>query len=127
MTDFFMGLISVIIREKSSLAGSRTDACRPHGIAVDFEQDTGMSIVRLRKAQAKPVALEVVAMLAAIRGEMSRSEIQRALGFRDKKHFRENYQQVAVALGLSRRNPEKRAMADGAWTRVCRFRPCASA
>ena len=39
-------------------------------------------------------------MLAVITGEMSRNEIQQALGLRDEKHFRENYQQVAVKLGL---------------------------
>jgi len=84
------------------------DACRPHGIAVEFEQDMGMFIVRLKKAQTEQdapevtpeVTPEVMSMLAAIRGEMSRSEIQRALGLKDEKHFRENYQQVAVALGL---------------------------
>lgn len=35
-----------------------------------------------------------------IRGEMSRREIQAALNLSDEKHFREAYQQPAVALGL---------------------------
>lgn len=33
-------------------------------------------------------------------GEMTRGEIQRRLGLSDEKHFRENYQQLAVKLGL---------------------------
>ena len=33
-------------------------------------------------------------------GEMSRMEIQQKLGLTDEKHFRENYQQPAVASGL---------------------------
>ena len=33
-------------------------------------------------------------------GEMTRWEIQKKLGLKDEKHFREYYQQVAVKLGL---------------------------
>jgi len=39
-------------------------------------------------------------MLSVISGEMSREEIQQKLELKDEKHFRENYQQVAVKLGL---------------------------
>ena len=39
-------------------------------------------------------------MLSVMRGEMSRTEIQTELGLKDEKHFRENYQQVAVECGL---------------------------
>ena len=46
------------------------------------------------------VTPEVMSMLAVLDGEMSRIAIQRRLELRDEKHFRENYQQVAVALGL---------------------------
>ena len=46
------------------------------------------------------VTPEVVAMLAVLDGTMSRADIQQRLDLRDEKHFRENYQQVAVALGL---------------------------
>ena len=31
---------------------------------------------------------------------MTRGEIQERLGLKDEKHFRENYQQVGVKLGL---------------------------
>lgn len=46
------------------------------------------------------VTPEVAKMLAAITGEMTRGEIQKKLGLKDEKHFREYYQQVAVKLGL---------------------------
>ena len=39
-------------------------------------------------------------MLAVMQGEMSRVEIMSALDLRDKKHFRQHYQQAALALGL---------------------------
>jgi len=39
-------------------------------------------------------------MLFVMSGEMTRSEIMKKLGLKDEKHFRENYQQVAVKLGL---------------------------
>jgi len=46
------------------------------------------------------VTPEVARMLSVMRGEMSRTEIQAELGLKDEKHFRENYQQVAVECGL---------------------------
>jgi len=49
---------------------------------------------------APDVTPEVRRMLSVISGEMTRGEIQEKLGLKDEKHFRENYQQVAVKLGL---------------------------
>ncbi|MBC8417983.1 MAG: hypothetical protein H8E10_05255 [Desulfobacterales bacterium] len=46
------------------------------------------------------VTPEVRKMLTVIQGEMSRAEIQQKLGLTDEKHFRENYQQPAVAMEL---------------------------
>ncbi len=46
------------------------------------------------------VTPEVRRMLAVITGEMTRGEIQERLGLKDEKHFRENYQQAGVKLGL---------------------------
>jgi len=46
------------------------------------------------------VTPEVGKMLAVILGEMSRTEIQNKLGLTDEKHFREHYQQPAVAMKL---------------------------
>jgi len=46
------------------------------------------------------VTPEVRRLLAVITGEMTRGEIQERLGLKDEKHFRENYQQVGVKLGL---------------------------
>jgi len=53
--------------------------------------------VQARTGQVTP---EVRRMLAVITGEMTRGEIQESLGLKDEKHFRENYQQVGVKLGL---------------------------
>lgn len=90
-------------------------ACRPQGITVEFEQKAGIFIVRLKKAEtqeggettpevapevAPEVTPEVMAMLAVMKGEVSRMVIQKTLGLKDEKHFREKYQQAAVALGL---------------------------
>jgi len=46
------------------------------------------------------VTPEVRRLLAVITGEMTRGEIQERLGLKDEKHFRKNYQQVGVKLGL---------------------------
>ncbi len=58
----------------------------------------------LRPASEAPVTPEVTPevrkMLSIMTGEMTRGEIQEKLGLRDKKHFRENYQQVGVKLSL---------------------------
>ena len=39
-------------------------------------------------------------MLSFLKGDMSRQEIQKKLGLKDEKHFREAYQQPAIAADL---------------------------
>jgi ATP-dependent DNA helicase RecG len=39
-------------------------------------------------------------MLRVLEQEMNRVEIMKALGLKDEKHFREHYQQAAIAAGL---------------------------
>jgi len=47
------------------------------------------------------VAPEVIKLLAVLqKGAMSRREIQEELGLKDEKHFRQHYQQPAVAAGF---------------------------
>ena len=46
------------------------------------------------------VTPELARMLSVMTGEMSRAEIMAALGLRDEKHFRENYQQYGINEGL---------------------------
>jgi hypothetical protein len=46
------------------------------------------------------VTPEVLRLLAVLKGEMGRAEIMSALDLRDQKHFRQIYQQAALALGL---------------------------
>lgn len=43
---------------------------------------------------------EVLKLIRVIQGDMARSEIMAALGLRDEKHFREQYQQVGISLGF---------------------------
>jgi hypothetical protein len=51
-------------------------------------------------AATPEVTPEVVRMLEVFDGELGRREIQARLGLTDEKHFREFYQQPAVAAGL---------------------------
>ena len=46
------------------------------------------------------VTPEVKKMLSIMDGEMTRRQIQKKLGLKDEKHFRQNYQQPAAAQGL---------------------------
>jgi ATP-dependent DNA helicase RecG len=39
-------------------------------------------------------------MLGMFEGEMNRQQIMAKLGLRDEKHFREHYQQAAIASGV---------------------------
>ena len=54
------------------------------------------------------VTPEVLRLVKVMNGEMSRGEISTLLGIRDEKHFRENYQQIALSFGvLEMTIPEK--------------------
>ena len=46
------------------------------------------------------VTPEVGRLLVVLKGEMNRPQLMTALGLRDEKHFRQHYQQAAVAAGL---------------------------
>lgn len=50
--------------------------------------------------RAPEVSPEVAWMPAVLQGEMNRTEIMEAIGLKNEKHFREHYQQTAVAVGL---------------------------
>ena len=60
-----------------------------------YEEDSTATV-----GAAPEVTPEVGKMLTVIQGEMSRAEIQQKLGLTDEKHFREHYQQPAVAMEL---------------------------
>ena len=65
---------------------------------IEFMLET---ILNTLKTKSTPeVTPEVKKMLRVIEGSMSRREIQQKLGLHDEKHFREFYQQPAVAAGL---------------------------
>lgn len=71
-----------------------------------FAVEDGFVTVLWRPGAAVPegptpeVTPEVARMLSVVQGEMSRKEIQEALGLADEKHFRARYQQPAIAHGL---------------------------
>ncbi|WP_407354728.1 Fic family protein [Methanolobus sp. WCC5] len=48
----------------------------------------------------KEITPEVLRMIQIITEEMSRIDIMTALGLKDEKHFRENYQQIGIATGV---------------------------
>ena len=53
------------------------------------------------KAHDTPeVTPEVMKMLGCMSGEMTRGEIMQRLGLKDEKHFREQYQQTGIRLGI---------------------------
>ena len=46
------------------------------------------------------VTPEVARLLGVLQETMSRHELMQALGLKDEKHFRQQYQQAAIAQGL---------------------------
>ncbi len=75
------------------------DACRPHGIAVEFEQDMGMFIVRLRKAPTERTAPEVVPEVTGEVTEKPKSRLQEY----PKIVFRRGACAVFASVGTIRR------------------------
>lgn len=59
------------------------------------------AVLSMKTPEVSPeVSPEVKKMLLVISGDMTRKQIQEKLGLSDEKHFREAYQQPAVAAGL---------------------------
>ena len=64
----------------------------------EFRQITGSEP---QSGQLTPeVTPKVKKMLSIMQGEMTCGKIQEKLGIKDEKHFRENYQQISIKLGL---------------------------
>ena len=77
--------------------------CRDHGLddpVWKSETKLGVTVTFSAPEVTPEVTPEVERMLAVLEREMNRTEIMAALGLRDEKHFREHYQQAAVAAGL---------------------------
>ena len=69
------------------------------GYVIQRESELGAP--RGATAGAIPeVTPEVMKLLSVIEGEMRRTEIQAKLRLKDEKHFRQQYQQPAIAQGL---------------------------
>ena len=55
-----------------------------------------------------PVTPEVMRLVHVLQGTMNRQALMQALGLKDEKHFRQQYQQAAVAQGwMEMTIPEK--------------------
>ena len=86
------------------------DRCRAVGLAEpEIKVEGGMWMTTIRRKVAAPevtppvtpeVTPEVTRLLNVLTGAMGRTEIMTTLGLKDEKHFRERYQQAAVAAGL---------------------------
>ncbi len=80
-----------------------TARCREAGLpAPEFRQSGGQFIQTLgrpRPAAAPEVAPEV-RLVQVLIGEMTRQQLQRALGLKDGEHFRKAYLQPALDAGL---------------------------
>ena len=79
------------------------DLCEKQNIPAPewkSDPDLGVTLTFFAPEMTPEVTPEVKRMLLVISGEMTREEIMEKLGLKDEKHFRENYQQVAVNLGL---------------------------
>ena len=85
--------------------------CREAGLPTpEFRQSGGQFIQTLgrpRRATAPEVAPEVtpevtpgVRLVRVLVGEMTRQQLQRALGLKDDEHFRKAYLQPALDAGL---------------------------
>ena len=106
------------------------DACKAYGIAPpEYAQAGGVVTVTFRaavatdgeeearktplktagKTQVPPqVTAQVAALLARMRGDMTRQDMQDALELADRKHFRKAYLLPALELGMiEMTNPEK--------------------
>ncbi len=67
---------------------------------VSFPRVSATATTEVTPQVSPEVTPEVGKILTVIQGEMSRMEIQNELGLIDEKHFREHYQQPAIAMGL---------------------------
>jgi ATP-dependent DNA helicase RecG len=92
------------IREKAGRGSVlMVQQCDDAGLPRPFwKSDPKLGVtVTFRVPEVTPeVTPELERMLTVLEGEMNRTEIMEALGLKDEKHFREHYQQTAVAAGL---------------------------
>ena len=85
--------------ESKKLTVLMIDQCRERGLPPPvWKSDEKLGVtVTFSVPEATP---EVLRMVSAIQGEMTRAEIQKKLGLADEKHFREKYQQPGLKLGV---------------------------
>ena len=85
--------------ESKKLTVLMIDQCRERGLPPPvWKSDEKLGVtVTFSVPEATP---EVLRMISAIQGEMTRAEIQKKLRLADEKHFRKNYQQPGLKLGV---------------------------
>ncbi len=69
-------------------------------VGSESESESGEFKGQVTPEVAPEVTPEVKRLIFVIEGEMTRKELQRKLGLKDEKYFRESYQQAGVAAGL---------------------------
>jgi Fic family protein len=97
--------VETVIRERQADYYKVLAACDKAGSSTAFIEFLLAAILTALGELATPevapeVTPEVGRMLRVLRNEMTRREIMGILGLRDEKHFREHYQQAALAAGL---------------------------
>ena len=97
--------VETVIRERQADYYKVLAACDKVGNSTAFIEFLLTAILTaLRELDTPEVAPEVTPevgrMLQLVKSEMSRAEIMGVLGLRDEKHFRQHYQQAALAAGL---------------------------
>ena len=97
--------------ESKKLTVLMIDQCRERGLPPPVwksDEKLGVTVI-FRTPEVTPEAApeaapeatpEVLRMVSAIQGEMTRAEIQKKLRLADEKHFRKNYQQPGLKLGV---------------------------
>lgn len=95
---------SLVYRRQSAYYVALNESGQNGESSVFIEFMLGSLLDALKTLAAPEVAPEVTPevrrLLKVIKGEMTRREIQSKLGLKDEKHFRERYQQPAVAQKL---------------------------
>ena len=97
--------VESIVNERQAEYYDALNASGKNGESSVFIEFMLTSVLDALKSLATPavapeVTPEVMRLLKVMKGEMTRKEIQARLGLKDEKHFRQSYQQPAIARKL---------------------------
>jgi len=95
---------SIVNQRQAEYYDALNESCRTgeSSVFIKFMLTSILDALRsLTTPEVEPeVTPEVMRLLKVMKGEMTRKEIQAKLGLKDEKHFRQSYQQPAVAWKL---------------------------